>query len=35
VSLGVQSAVTSDEGQTTFNSREGASKPVLIIGSRP
>jgi unsaturated rhamnogalacturonyl hydrolase len=35
LSLGVKSAVTSDEGQTSFNSREGASKPILVISSRP
>jgi hypothetical protein len=31
VSLGVRSGVTSDEGQTTLNSREGTNKPVLVI----
>jgi hypothetical protein len=35
VSLGVKSGVTSDEGQMTFNSKEGTNKPVLVIGSRP
>ena len=35
VSLGVKSGVLSDEGQTTFNSREGTNKPLLIISSRP
>jgi len=35
ISLGVKSAVLSDEGQTTFNSREGANKPLLIVNSRP
>lgn len=35
VSLGVKSALSSEEGQTTFNSREGTNKPVLIISSRP
>lgn len=34
VSLGVRSAVSSDEGQTTFHSREGASKPLLVVSSR-
>jgi hypothetical protein len=35
LTLGVKSAVLSDEGQTTFNSREGTNKPVLVISSRP
>ena len=35
ISLGVKSTVLSDEGQTTFNSREGANKPLLIVNSRP
>jgi fibronectin type 3 domain-containing protein len=35
VSLGVRSDVTSDNGQTTFNSKEGTNKPMLVISSRP
>jgi glucose/arabinose dehydrogenase len=35
ISLGVKSGVLSDEGQTTFNSKEGANKPVLVIVSKP
>jgi hypothetical protein len=37
VTLGVKSNVLSDEGQTTFNSKEGttaANRPVLIISSK-
>jgi hypothetical protein len=33
VSLVVKSGVTSNNGQTTFNSKEGANKPVLVIGA--
>jgi hypothetical protein len=35
ISLGIKSATDSNETQTTFNSREGTNKPVLIISSRP
>jgi hypothetical protein len=34
MSLGVRSAVSSDEGQTTFHAREGTNKPLLIVSSR-
>jgi glucose/arabinose dehydrogenase len=35
VTLGVKSGVLSDEGPSTFHSREGTNKPLLIISSRP
>jgi fibronectin type 3 domain-containing protein len=35
ISLGLKSGVLSDEGQNTFNSREGTNKPILVISSRP
>jgi hypothetical protein len=36
ISLSFRSAVSSDEGPTTFNSKENAAnKPVLVISSRP
>jgi rhamnogalacturonyl hydrolase YesR len=33
--LGVKSGVVNDEGQTTFNAREGTNKPVLVVSSGP
>jgi fibronectin type 3 domain-containing protein len=35
VTLGVKSGVLSDEGQTTFHSKEGTNKPTLVISSKP
>ena len=35
IALGVKSITASDESPTTFNSKEGTNKPMLVIASKP